>query len=62
MSTLLEIKDLNVSYGPIAALRNVSMSVEEGSIVAILGSNGGGKTTLLKKISGLADSLSGEII
>lgn len=61
MSTLLEIKDLNVSYGPISALRNVSMSVEEGSIVAILGSNGGGKTTLLKKISGLVESLSGEI-
>lgn len=61
MSTLLEIRDLNVSYGPIQALKNVNLKVEQGSIVAILGSNGGGKTTLLKKVSGLVDSISGEI-
>lgn len=53
MSNLLEIKDLKVNYGHIKALKGINVNVEEGSIVAILGSNGGGKTTLLKKISGL---------
>lgn len=61
MSSLLSIKDLSVSYGVIQALRNVSIEVEEGSIVAILGANGGGKTTLLKKISGLIEAKSGSI-
>ena len=59
MSKLLSIKDLSVSYGVIQALRNVNINVEEGSIVAILGANGGGKTTLLKKISGLIESQNG---
>jgi branched-chain amino acid transport system ATP-binding protein len=62
MSKLLEVKNLVVNYGPIKALKGVDISVEEGSIVAILGSNGGGKTTLLKKISGLISSEEGEII
>lgn len=62
MNNLLEINGLSVSYGPIQALRKVSITVEEGSIVAILGSNGGGKTTLLKKISGLMKADEGQIL
>ena len=62
MSNLLEVKDLSVSYGAIKALRKVSISVEKGSIVAILGSNGGGKTTLLKKISGLIEATDGSVM
>jgi branched-chain amino acid transport system ATP-binding protein len=62
MSNLLEIKDLSVSYGVIKALRNVNINVPKGSIVAILGSNGGGKTTLLKKITGLIESTNGTIL
>lgn len=59
---LLEVNDLSVSYGPISALRGVNLTVKEGSIVAILGSNGGGKTTLLKKISGLMKADTGNIM
>lgn len=62
MSKLLEVKDLVVNYGPIQALKGVNVDVEEGTIVAILGSNGGGKTTLLKKISGLIKAEEGEVI
>ena len=61
MSKLLIVDNLSVSYGVIKALRNVSIEVEEGSIVAILGANGGGKTTLLKKISGLIDAVEGSV-
>lgn len=61
MSNLLEITNLSVSYGVIKALRNVSINVPEGQIVAILGANGGGKTTLLKKISGLIKANEGLI-
>ena len=50
---LLEISDLSVSYGEIEALRGVSFSIEEGEIVALLGSNGAGKSTTLRAISGL---------
>jgi len=60
-NNLLEINNLSVSYGPIKALRGINLVVKEGSIVAILGSNGGGKTTLLKKISGLMKSDTGNI-
>ena len=61
MSALLEINDLHVSYGAIAALSGVSISVPEGQIVAVLGANGGGKTTLLKKISGLVPAAAGTV-
>lgn len=62
MSNLLQVENLSVSYGAINALRNVSIKVEEGTIVAILGANGGGKTTLLKKISGLIEAKEGTVV
>jgi ABC-type branched-subunit amino acid transport system ATPase component len=45
---LLEMRNIETYYGPIMAIRGVSMSVDEGEIVAVLGANGAGKTTLLK--------------
>ncbi|HEV2261124.1 MAG TPA: ABC transporter ATP-binding protein [Candidatus Rubrimentiphilum sp.] len=50
---MLDVCDLSVSYGGISALRNVSLQVGEGEIVALLGANGAGKTTTLRAISGL---------
>ena len=60
--SLLEIHDLSVQYGGIAALRGIRLRVEEGEIVALLGSNGAGKTTTLRAISGLVRARTGEII
>jgi len=51
MTALLELEDVVASYGPVKALHGVSLSVEEGSIVAVLGANGAGKTTTLRAIS-----------
>jgi branched-chain amino acid transport system ATP-binding protein len=59
---LLEVKNINVFYGDIQALWDVSLQVEEGAIVALLGANGAGKTTLLKTVSGLVRPGGGEII
>ncbi len=53
MTPLLEIKDLDVSYGRVGVLNQVSLSVPRNAIVVLLGGNGAGKTTLLKAISGL---------
>ena len=58
---LLEVKDLRVFYGNIEALKGVSLQVDEGQIVAILGGNGAGKTTTLRTISGLQRPRSGTI-
>jgi branched-chain amino acid transport system ATP-binding protein len=58
---LLEIKDLWVHYGSAEALRGVSLSVDEGEIVTLLGANGAGKTTTLRTVSGLKKATSGEI-
>ena len=49
----LEVQDLSVSYGPVKAVRGVSFSVKAGETVALIGSNGAGKTTVLRAISGL---------
>jgi branched-chain amino acid transport system ATP-binding protein len=58
---LLEVKELSVAYGDVHALWDVSLEVEEGMIVALVGSNGAGKTTLLKTISGLLHPVSGSV-
>lgn len=58
---LLEVRDLKVNYGPIQAIRGIDLDVEEGSIVALLGANGAGKTTALRTISGVIKPSSGSI-
>ena len=59
---MLEIKNLDVKYGQISALKGISMTVETGKLTTIIGANGSGKSTLLKTISGLMQPASGEII
>ena len=58
---MLEIQDLHVSYGQIKAIKGISLSVPDKSIVTLIGANGAGKTTLLRTISGLIKSKSGSI-
>jgi branched-chain amino acid transport system ATP-binding protein len=58
---MLEITNLNVRYGAVEALRDVSIKVGSGSLVAILGANGAGKSTLLRTISGVVSAASGSI-
>jgi branched-chain amino acid transport system ATP-binding protein len=59
---LLEIRNLVVRYGEIEALRGITIVVEEGQVVTLLGANGAGKSTTLRAISGLAKPASGDII
>jgi len=59
---LLEIKDLEVKYGVIPALKGVSLFVESGEAVAIIGANGAGKTTLLHAISGIVKKAGGSVV
>ena len=58
---MLEIKDLNVFYGAIHALKGISLTVEEGELVSLIGANGAGKTTTLHTISGLLPAASGSV-
>ena len=58
---MLTIKDLNVSYGAIEAIRGVSLEVNDGEIVSLIGANGAGKTTILHTITGLKTAKSGVI-
>ena len=58
---LLEVKDINVYYGVIHAIKNVSFEVNQGEIVALIGANGAGKTSIMHTISGLIRSRSGSI-
>src|ERR1700756_55196 len=58
---LLELEDVVVAYGNIQALKGLSLQVEEGEIVALLGANGAGKSTTLRAISGLMPPLSGTL-
>ena len=59
---MLEVRNLSVSYGAIAALHGISLSVKQGDIVTLIGGNGAGKTTTLRAISGLQPALAGEVI
>ncbi len=58
---MLKIKDLNVTYGGINAVRDVSFDVEEGSIVTLVGANGAGKSSILRTIAGVVTPKSGSI-
>ena len=59
---LLEVKDLTVKYDQIAALKGISLQVEEGKLTTLLGSNGAGKSTLLKTVSGALKPAAGDIL
>ena len=59
---LLQVKDIHVHYGPVAALKGVSMEAGEADFVTLIGSNGAGKSTTLRTISGLSHPSAGEII
>jgi branched-chain amino acid transport system ATP-binding protein len=59
---MLEISDLRVGYGAIEALKGVTLSVKEGSVVCLIGANGAGKTTLLRAVSGLLPVHAGRIL
>lgn len=61
MSALLEVKDLQVAYGSILAVKDVSLTVDDGEIVTLIGSNGAGKSTTLRTISGLLKPKAGSI-
>lgn len=59
---LLQVKDIHVHYGQVAALKGISLEVEESDFVTLIGSNGAGKSTTLRTISGLDHPSAGEII
>ena len=58
---MLEVKDINVYYGAIHAIKGISLAVDEGEIVTLIGANGAGKSTTLRTISGLLKPKTGEI-
>ena len=59
---LLEVEDIHTHYGTIEALRGVSLTVDQGEVVTLIGSNGAGKSTTLRSISGLTSASSGRIM
>ncbi len=59
---MLSVRNLSVNYGAITALRGISLEVQKGDIVTLIGANGAGKTTTLRAISGLLKASSGEIL
>lgn len=59
---MLEIKDLNVFYGAVHAIKGISLTVNDGELVSLIGANGAGKTTTLHTISGLLTASSGSIL
>jgi branched-chain amino acid transport system ATP-binding protein len=61
MAALLEVDDIHTSYGSIEALKGISLTVEEGEVVTLIGSNGAGKSTTLRSISGLSPPRTGSI-
>ena len=62
MSSMLEVKNIQVAYGKIVAVKDISIDVKQGEIVTLIGSNGAGKSTTLRTISGLIKPKSGEIL
>jgi branched-chain amino acid transport system ATP-binding protein len=62
MSALLEVKELAVAYGAIEALHGVSLEVQKGQVVALIGANGAGKTTTLRAISGMVKAKKGSVL
>jgi branched-chain amino acid transport system ATP-binding protein len=58
---MLEVKDLQVSYGAIKALKGISFHVDEGEIVTLIGANGAGKSTILRTVSGIVKAQSGSV-
>jgi len=60
--TILQLNNVESSYGPVKAIRGISLALAEGSIVAVLGSNGAGKSTILKTISGIIDPQKGSVL
>ena len=59
---LLEVNDIHAHYGGIEALKGVSLSVDEGEVVTLIGSNGAGKSTTLRAITGLTPASSGSVV
>jgi branched-chain amino acid transport system ATP-binding protein len=59
---VLQLANVESAYGPVKAIRGVSLSVASGSIVTVLGANGAGKSTILKTISGILDPQKGSIV
>ena len=62
MSNILEIKDLSVNFGGIKAVKDISIDVEQGKIITLIGANGAGKSTILRSISGIVKPQSGDIL
>ena len=59
---LLEVRDIRTRYGAIEALKGISLTVDEGEVVTLIGSNGAGKTTTLRSISGLTPASQGKVV
>jgi branched-chain amino acid transport system ATP-binding protein len=59
---LLDVRELEAGYGPIKALDGVSIAVEEGELVAIIGANGAGKTTLIRALAGMLPQARGTLL
>ena len=62
MGTILKVEDINVYYGSIHAIKGISFEVQEGEVVTLIGANGAGKSTILKTISGLLRTKTGDIL